>query len=161
MIKDMLTKNRSSVLAGIGVLLVLIVLGTSVSMTRAGQNAAVGYVHSEKLVDSFIKPAIEQPLSVEIERLQGELDAEVAPLLENNEEENLEEAQAIKNKYEAILDQRKQELIAPLLAELRASIEKIADSRGISIVLDNTYGMVIYGGVDLTDAVLSDLLAGE
>ena len=161
MIREIAGKNRIAILGGIGVLLVMIVLGASMSLTRAQQNTVVGYIDSERLVKEFVEPTVREPLTKETDRLQQELDAEIAKLPNGDENKKLEEAQALKNKYQAVLDQKKQELIAPLLAQTKASIEEVADARGITIVLDNTYGLVIYGGVDLTDVVLKDLMAGK
>ena len=100
-------------------------------------------------------------MTQETDRLQRELDAEIAKLQNDDENKKFEEAQALKNKYQAVLDQKKQELIAPLLVQTRDSIQKVAENRGITLVLDNTYGLVLYGGMDLTEEVLQDLLQGK
>jgi Skp family chaperone for outer membrane proteins len=139
----------------------MIALGASMSLTRAQQDTVMGYIDSDRLVKEFVEPMVREPLTLETDRLQQELDAEIAKLPNGDENKKLEEAQALKNKYQAVLDQKKQELIAPLLAQTKTSIEKIADARGITMVLDNTYGLVIYGGVDLTEAVLQDLGSGK
>ena len=161
MIKHVAGKNRIAIFGGIGVLLVMIALGASMSLTRAQQDTVMGYIDSDRLVKEFVEPMVREPLTLETDRLQQELDAEIAKLPNGDENKKLEEAQALKNKYQAVLDQKKQELIAPLLAQTKTSIEKIADARGITMVLDNTYGLVIYGGVDLTEAVLQDLGSGK
>lgn len=161
MIKAFAEKNRIAVIGGIGLLLVFAILGASLSFTKAKQEAVVGYVNSERLVKDFMEPTVRGPLTQETDRLQRELDAEIAKLQNDDENKKFEEAQALKNKYQAVLDQKKQELIAPLLVQTRDSIQKVADNRGITLVLDNTYGLVLYGGMDLTEEVLEDLLQGK
>ncbi|NLY51934.1 MAG: OmpH family outer membrane protein [Firmicutes bacterium] len=149
-------KNRIAVIGGLA-LLVLIALGASLSMGKAEEKTTVGYVNSQRLVEEFMEPAVQEPLAKETDRLQKELDAEIAKLQIEDEEQKLKEAQALRDKYQAILDQKKQELITPLLFQIRESIQQVADTRGITVVLDNTYGLVLYGGIDLTDEVLKDL----
>ncbi len=161
MIKAFAEKNRVAVIGGIGLLLVFGLLGASLSLTKAKQEAVVGYVNSERLVTDFMEPTVRGPLTQETDRLQRELDAEIAKLQNDDENKKFEEAQALKNKYQAVLDQKKQELIAPLLVQTRDSIQKVAENRGITLVLDNTYGLVLYGGMDLTEEVLQDLLQGK
>lgn len=161
MIREIATKNRSVILGVIGLLLVTITLGAAMTLTSAQQNTVVGYIDSERLVKEFVEPTVREPLIKETDRLQQELDAEIAKLPNGDENKKLEEAQALKNKYQAVLDQKKQEMIAPLLGQIKTSIEAVADARDISIVLDNTYGLVVYGGVDLTDIILQELMAGK
>lgn len=151
-------KNRTVIIGGVGLLLLLIALGASMSWTKAGQENTVGYVNSERLVKEFMEPTVMEPLTQETDRLQKELDAEIAKLQNDDENKKLEEAQALMNKYQAVLDEKKQELITPLLLQTRDSIKKVAEAQGITLVLDNTYGLVLYGGMDLTDEVLQDLL---
>ncbi len=157
LIKYFSGKNRITVIGGVAALLVMIALGASWSFGRAQQDTMIGYIDSDRLVKEFVEPMVMEPLSQETDRLQKELDAEIAKLPDGDENKKLEEAQALLNKHQAVLDQKKQELISPLLGQIKVSIEKVAQARGITLVLDNTYGLVVYGGVDLTDAILQDL----
>jgi outer membrane protein len=104
-----------------------------------------------------MEPMVQEQLSQETDRLQKELDAEIANLQIEDEEEKLKEAQALLDKYQALLDQRKQELIAPLVLQIRDGIRQVAEARGLTVVLDNTQGLVLYGGMDLTEEVLDVL----
>jgi Skp family chaperone for outer membrane proteins len=160
-IKHFTGKNRIAMIGGVGLLLVLVALGASLSLSKAGQETTVGYVNSERLVKEFMEPTVREPLTEETDRLQKELDAEIAKLQNDDENKKLEEAQALKNKYQAVLDQKKHDLITPLLVQTRDSIQRVAETRGITLVLDNTYGLVLYGGMDLTDEVLQDLGQGK
>ncbi|HHV93845.1 MAG TPA: OmpH family outer membrane protein [Firmicutes bacterium] len=156
MIKYFTGKNRTAIVGG-AALLVLIALGASLSMGKAEEKTTIGYVNSQRLIEEFLEPAVQEPLAKETDRLQKELDAEIAKLQIADEEAKLKEAQALRDKYQAVLDQKKQELIAPLLLQIRAMIQEVADARGITVVLDNTYGLILYGGIDLTDEVLKAL----
>ncbi len=156
MIKYFTGKNRTAIVGG-AALLVLIALGASLSMGKAEEKTTIGYVNSQRLIEELLEPAVQDPLAKETDRLQKELDAEIAKLQIADEEAKLKEAQALRDKYQAVLDQKKQELIAPLLLQIRAMIQEVADARGITVVLDNTYGLILYGGIDLTDEVLKAL----
>ena len=156
MIKYFTGKNRTAIVGG-AALLVLIALGASLSMGKAEEKTTIGYVNSQRLIEEFLEPAVQEPLAKETDRLQKELDAEIAKLQIADEEAKLKEAQVLRDKYQAVLDQKKQELIAPLLLQIRAMIQEVADARGITVVLDNTYGLILYGGIDLTDEVLKAL----
>ncbi|NMB47009.1 MAG: OmpH family outer membrane protein [Firmicutes bacterium] len=154
-------KNRAAIIGGVGLLLVLVALGASLSGTKATQKTTVGYVDSDRLLKEYMEPTVMEPLTQETSKLQEELDAEIAKLQIDDENKKLEEAQALVNKYQTVLDQKKRELITPLLMETSESIKRVAETQGITVVLDNTYGFVLYGGVDLTDEVLQDLHAGK
>ena len=149
-------KNRTAIIGGLA-LLVLVAAGASLSLGKAQEKTTVGDVNSQRLVEEFLEPAVQEPLTRETDRLQKELDAEIAKLQVEDEDQKLKEAQALRDKYQAMLDQKKQELITPLLLQIRESIQQVADARGITVVLDNSYGLVLYGGMDLTDEVLKDL----
>jgi outer membrane protein len=52
----------------------------------------------------------------------------------------------------AQVEQKRQELLKPITAQINAAIKAVADAKGVSIVLPK--GEAIYGGLDLTDDVL-------
>ncbi|MCS7173704.1 MAG: OmpH family outer membrane protein [Armatimonadetes bacterium] len=55
---------------------------------------------------------------------------------------------------------RKQaELLASLDRDIRTAVEKVARASGVSVVLSKT--VVLYGGTDLTDAVIKELKAAK
>jgi len=51
--------------------------------------------------------------------------------------------------------QRREELLGGLDKDIRSAVEQVAKDRGVSLVLDRT--VVLYGGTDLTDAVVAKL----
>lgn len=158
MIRNFVEKNRTATLVGLGLLLVGIILGTSAfTLSQARQNVVVAYIDSERILKEYVEPAVRAPLKAEMDKLQQQLDAEIAKLESDDKNKKLEEARALKDKYQAQLDKKKQELVRPLLANARRAIAKVAEERGFTVVLDNATGVVLYGGVDITDAVLQEL----
>ena len=149
-------KNRTAVIGGLA-LLVLVAFGASLSLGKAEERTTVGYVNSQRLDAEYMEPMVQEQLSQETDRLQKELDAEIANLQIEDEEEKLKEAQALLDKYQALLDQRKQERIAPLVLQIRDGIRQVAEARGLTVGRVITQGLVHYGGMELTEEVLDVL----
>jgi outer membrane protein len=55
--------------------------------------------------------------------------------------------------------QKEDELRGGLTQDIRAAVDKVGHDRSISIILDRQ--VVLYGGVDLTDAVIAQLTIGK
>jgi len=53
------------------------------------------------------------------------------------------------------LQKKQEDLLAPLEASFNDTVKKVADSKGLSVVIDS--GAVVYGGVDITQDVVSRL----
>src|SRR5213594_265077 len=64
---------------------------------------------------------------------------------------------ALDNQLQQQFVQKREELLSGLDKDIRAAVEKVGRDRGVSIVLDRT--VVLYGGMDLTDAVIAQLAA--
>ena len=56
------------------------------------------------------------------------------------------------------VEQKRLELLKPILDKVNAAIKQVADSQGISVVIGKS--VVIYGGVDITNDVLQ-LITGK
>jgi outer membrane protein len=53
------------------------------------------------------------------------------------------------------LQQKNQELMEPITKNVEESVKKVAEQKGLSVVLDK--GAVVYGGVDITQDVLKQV----
>jgi outer membrane protein len=53
------------------------------------------------------------------------------------------------------LQQKNQELMEPITKSVEDSVKKVAEQKGLSVVLDK--GAVVYGGVDITQDVLKQV----
>src|SRR5690606_36844073 len=96
------------------------------------------------------EPVLDEPLSQETARLQAKFDAAVADL---DDEEKLN----LFNHYQAQLDWYRQQLADAELPNSNDTVIRVAQRLGVAVVLERQ--VVIYGGVDLTDAVLEELFA--
>ena len=80
--------------------------------------------------------------------MQAELDEAVVGKSETEQQRLFEE-------YQAQLYSYQQQLVDELLAQVRETIAVVAEELGLSVVLDANG--VMYGGVDITEAVLDRL----
>ncbi|MBO8142165.1 MAG: OmpH family outer membrane protein [Firmicutes bacterium] len=116
----------------------------------AQSEGTVGYVDVVRIMDEYLAPVLDEPLSREVDRLQAEFDAASEGLAD-------EEKRELFNQYQALLDSIKQEMIDQQLPAIHQAVAEVAGQEGITVVL--TKDAVLYGGVDLTDAVLERLAA--
>jgi len=124
-------------------------LAFAVSTTLSAQTeSSIGYVDVDRIIEEYLVPVLDEPLSKETARLQAEFDA-AAEGLDDEEKLNLF------NQYQAELDWYKQQLIDEQLPTINGAVARVAQREGVSVVVDRQ--IVLYGGVDLTDAVLAEL----
>jgi outer membrane protein len=147
--------RRVLILAGVAVAVVVaagIAWGVGATGSVAlGQPVVIGYVDMQQALNAHPrKAAAEEALNQFARAKLTEARRQAAGKSAAEQERIVREAQA------QIL--RKQaELLAGLDRDIRAAVEKVARSAGVSIVLNKT--VVLYGGTDLTDAVIRELKA--
>lgn len=127
-------------------LLVVMLQGQPVGVART--EGSVGVIDLDAVWSHNLLPALEAPLADETARLQRELDREAAGKPEG-------EKQQIFDEYQSRLYAYQQQLVDELLAHVREVIGEVADELGLSVVLDAN--SVMFGGVDVTEVVLSRL----
>ena len=70
---------------------------------------------------------------------------------------------AEKRRYYAQTQERFQnkqkELMDPVMKKIEAAIKKVADKKGLAVVVEKS--TVVYGGTDITDEVAKSLQAGK
>ena len=71
----------------------------------------------------------------------------------------IESAQKDFNETQERLANKQKELMDPVLKKIEASIKKIADKKGLAVVVDKN--TVVFGGVDITDEVAKSMQAGK
>ena len=123
---------------------------TSTDMSAAS-GSAVGFVDVGRLIDDYLGPAVDGPLMAETMRLQAEFE-ELAQDLDDGA------AEALFERYQAMLNLIKHDLIEAQLPVVNAAVEAVASQEAITVVLDKQ--AVIHGGIDLTDKVLDYLQDG-
>lgn len=131
--------------AAVAVVLVVTWQGSPV----LGQSFSIGYVDMQKALDSHPRrPASERALQEFFQAKQREFQQRSRSL-------DATQRQDLDRQLQQQFIQKREELLGGLDKDIRATVVKVAKDRGISIVLDRT--VVLYGGVDLTDAVVAQL----
>lgn len=144
-------KNVQLVSLAIVAAFVLGIVGISLSQSSIGHaapanNSAVGVVNYQMIVVSTPDmDAYKTNMQAEIDSAQKEFDEKAKDLPD-------QEKQLYYTQLQERLGQKDRELKAPILDKINAAIKKVADSKGLTIVVDKQ--AVLYGGVDITDDVI-------
>jgi outer membrane protein len=126
------------------------IVGIAVSQTSVGlaapSSSAIGVIDMKKALDAHPDVATANAaLQKEVETVRSDFEA-WSPGKSDEE----------KQKYGVQLDQRinqkRQELLNAIVEKVKASVKKVANSKGLSVVIASDF--VIYGGTDITDDVI-------
>lgn len=119
--------------------------GTS-QASAAANTSKVGVVNHQMLVSQHPDMAkAQEAMQAEVAQAKKDFDEKSANM-------NDKEQQDYYLQLQQRLNLKQQELIAPVFDKVDAAIKAVADSKGLSIVLDK--GNVVYGGQDITDEVV-------
>lgn len=114
-----------------------------------GQSFSIGYVDMQKALDSHPRrQASERALQDFFQSKQREFQ-------ERSKGMAATQRQELDRRLQQQFIQKREELLGGLDKDIRTAVEKVAKDRGVSIVLDRN--VVLYGGTDLTDAVIAQL----
>ena len=137
--------------AAVVALLILAGLVTWQSGPVLGQSFTLGYVDMQRALDNHPRKASsERALQEFLQAKKREFDQRAKSL-------GPVQRQELDRQLQQEFVQKREELLSGLDKDIRQAVEKIGRDRGVSIVLDRT--VVLYGGVDLTDAVIAQLAA--
>ncbi len=116
-----------------------------------GQSFSIGYVDMQRALDNHPRKASsERALQEFFQAKQREFQQRAKSLAPVQRQE-------LDRQLQQEFVQKREELLSGLDKDIRAAVEKISRDRGVSIVLERA--VVLYGGVDLTDAVIAQLAA--
>ncbi len=136
-------------IAGAVVLLLLIGVAVWQSGPVLGQSFSIGYVDMQRALDGH-------PRKVASERaLQEFYQAKQREFQQRAKDLSVVQRLDLDRQLQQQFVQKREELLGGLDKEIRAAVEKVGRDRSISIVLERA--VVLYGGMDLTDAVIAQL----
>lgn len=149
-------KNVKLISLFVAAIFVLGCFALSVTQSGVGKSAfesAIGVVNYQMLVaQSPDLSKVNEAMNKEIESAQKDF---------NEKSKSMNEAE--KRKYytqtQERLANKQKELMDPVLKKIEASIKKIADKKGLAVVVDKN--TVVFGGVDITDEVAKSMQAGK
>lgn len=112
-----------------------------------GQSFTIGFVDLQRALDAHPrKAASERALQEFFQAKQREFNQRVKGL-------TAEQRQLLDRQLQQQVIEKRQELLGGLDKELRTAVEDVARAQGVSIVLERA--VVLFGGVDLTDSVIT------
>lgn len=117
--------------------------------SAASSESAIGVVNYQVLVSQ--SPRLEQvreDMQKAITDTRMEFDSKSKNM-------NDEEKERYYQQLQERLGNKEKELMDPVLEEINAAIKKIADKKGLKVVVDKS--TVVYGGTDITDEVAKAL----
>lgn len=135
--------------AGAVVIAAVVVLALWAGVPAVGQSFSIGYVDMQKALEGH-------PRRTSSERaLQEFFAAKQREFQQRSKGLSAVQRQELDRQLQQQFLAKREELFSGLDKDIRQAVEKVAADRGVSIVLDRT--VVLYGGTDLTDAVVAQL----
>lgn len=119
------------------------------NIASAASSSNVGVVDSRQIMASH----------PDVQGLQGQMETAVNDVRKEFEEKsagmNDQEKADYYRQCQERLAQKQEELLAPIEQSIQAAIKKVADKKGLAVVIDK--GAVVYGGQDITQDVIAEL----
>lgn len=111
--------------------------------SAAAAPSSVGYVDYGLLVSQHPDtPKANEALKAEQEKLKKEFESKVAGLSSDKEKQDLS------LQFGKQLEQKRWELLSPIMNSINTAIKDVATEKGLSIVIDKS--VVMFGGQDIT-----------
>lgn len=143
---------RKALLFAVGGAIVVVALIAVVTLTRGGvpafgQSFTIGFVDLPRALDAHPRKAASE------RALQEFFQAKQREFAERSKGLSAEQRQLLDRELQQQVLEKRQQLLGGLDKEIRTAIEEVARARGVAIVLERS--VVLFGGVDLTDQVIS------
>lgn len=121
--------------------------------SAAASESAIGVVNYQMLVAQ--SPDLQNVRSA----MKSEIDSAQKDFDEKSKSMNDSEKQRYYVQLQERIANKEKELMEPVLKKVEEQIKKVADKKGLSVVVDKS--TVIFGGVDITDEVAKSLQSGK
>ena len=141
----------------ISILIAVIFIGSVVALAltqtgniaSAASSSSVGVVDSRQIMASHPNVQnLQTQLQTTIDEVKREFEEKSAGM---NDQEKADYYRQCQER----IAQKQEELIAPIEQSIQAAIKKVADKKGMAVVIDKM--AVVYGGQDITQEVISEL----
>lgn len=127
--------------------------GVNSVASSASSESAIGVVNYQMLLSQVPDlQNVQTSMKQEIDNAQKDFD-------EKSKTMNDTEKQRYYQQLQERLSNKEKELMDPVLKKIETTIKKVADKKGLSVVVDKN--TVVYGGLDITDEVSKALQSGK
>lgn len=127
--------------------------GAFTSIASAASESAIGVVNYQMLLAQ----------SPDIAGVQDAMKQEIATQQKNFDEKSKDMNDTEKQRYyqqlQEVIANKEKELMEPVFQKIEAAIKKVADKKGLAVVVEKN--TVVYGGLDITDEVAKTLQSGK
>lgn len=121
--------------------------------SAATSESAIGVVNYQMLVTQSPDLAkIRSAMEAEVESAKKDFDEKSASM-------NDQEKQRYYQQLQERIANKEKELMDPLLKNIEVAIKKVADKKGLTVVVEKNN--VVYGGVDITDEVSKSMQSAK
>ena len=127
--------------------------GMSSSAAAATSESAIGVVNYQAVVSQSPELAVMQ------KTMQAEVETAKKDFETNSASMNDAEKQRYYQQLQERLANKQNELMEPVLKKAELAIQKVADKKGLSVVVEKS--TVVFGGVDITEEVVKNLQSGK
>lgn len=153
-------KNKKMVrMVALGVTLLFLLGVAGIAYTQSGgikmasaagnPSSNIGVVNSNLIFQQHPDVAkVDQQMQGEVDQAKKDFEAKSATMSDKEKQDYYSQTQQR-------LQLKQQELVAPIRDQIDASIKAVADSKGLTIVLDKS--TVVFGGQDITDDVIKKI----
>ena len=140
----------------------IFVLGCfALTLTQSGAHGVASATSSESAIGVNYQMLLSQV--PDLQNVQASMKQEIDNAQKDFEEKGKTMNDTEKQRYYQQLQERlankNNELMEPVYKKIDATIKKIADKKGLSVVVDKN--TVVYGGLDITDEVSKALQSGK
>ena len=149
-------ENRQVKIISIAIALIFIGSVVALALTQTGSGIASAASSVNVGIIDYTMVLNQHP---EVENFQNQMNAAYEEIRKDFEEKSAGMTEQEKQDYyrqcNQRLEQKRMELTEPLEKSVEDTIKKVADSKGLSVVIEK--GAVVYGGTDITQDVISKL----
>lgn len=127
--------------------------GFGKSASAASTESAIGVVNYQMIIAQCpdIKD-VDAAMKTEIENAQKEFN-------EKSKDMNDAEKRSYYTQTQERLQNKQKELMDPVMKKIEAAIKKVADKKGLAVVVEKN--TVVYGGLDITDEVAKSMQSAK
>ena len=149
-------ENRQVKIISIAIALIFIGSVVALALTQTGSGIASAASSVNVGIIDYTMVLNQHP---EVENFQNQMNAAIEEIRKDFEEKSAGMTEQEKQDYyrqcNQRLEQKRMELTEPLEKSVEDTIKKVADSKGLSVVIEKA--AVVYGGTDITQDVISKL----
>lgn len=133
----------------IGSVVALALTQTGTGIASAASSVSVGVIDRDQVMSQHPDgQSVENQMRAAISEVQRDFEEKSAGMTDQEKQDYYRQCQQR-------LQQKQQELLEPLIKSIDDTIKKVADAKGLSVVIEKA--AVVYGGQDITQDVISRL----